>query len=459
MEENIMTIKEMRKQHERILLLSIFVLIATIIIGVLEVYASISGNDKNSQLTSKNIEVTIPVDQMSDTDINSEYKLNLVDNSLVINPETLVNVGDNIKTIVDVNKLNNIVHTVDDTLSLYTVDDLNDYSYITYSNEDMSKFIEITIMSKIPDAFDMSIFGLDNETEDSNKKLVISDAMIVNTDNTIQALDSIYNSGYVFVSMSGNLNILGAENMISSSETAESASYSEMRDFLNKIKLSLKFVSSVDKNIDFSVENQKTLTVEDLDKLRKTVGHSDEDISFEKAVVFESSSEQPDEISTSEDAAEQTNETSTSENAVSNSKSFGYGVYLSTTDSVLRILDTSDNSIYLKIYGNKASEDSVASINDMIETVYPNVYINTNTNEIGIVIGDSGMYILKPVENISDELILTIAEWAGLNSDTEKSIVDTDIQPELTSVMDESVVSAAKEQLNNNTDSENTEEQ
>lgn len=441
-----MTIKEMRKQHERILLLSIFVLIATIIIGVFEVYASISDNNKNSQLTSKNIEVSIPVDQMSDTDIDSEYKLNLVDNSLVINPETLVNVGDNIKTIVDVNKLNNIVHTVDDTLSLYTVDDLSDYSYITYSNEDMSKFIEITIMSKIPDAFDMSIFGLDNIDADSDKKLLISDAMIVNTDNTIQALDSIYNSGYVFVSMSGNLNILGSENMISSSETAESASYSEMRDFLNKIKLSLKFVETSDKNIDFLVENQKTLTVEDLDKLRKTVGHSDEDISFEKAVVDESSSEQP-------------GETSTDESAVSDSKSLKYGVYLSTTDSVLRILDTSDNSIYLKIYGNKASEDSVASIEDMVETVYPNVYINTNTNEIGIIISESGIYILKPDENISNELIQTIAEWAGLSSDTEKSIVDTDIQPELTSVMDESVVSAAKEQLNNNTDSENTKEQ
>lgn len=440
-----MTIKEMRKQHERILLLSIFVLIATIIIGVFEVYASISDNNKNSQLTSKNIEVSIPVDQMSDTNIDSEYKLNLVDNSLVINPETLVNVGDNIKTIVDVNKLNNIVHTVDDTLSLYTVDDLSDYSYITYSNEDMSKFIEITIMSKIPDAFDMSIFGLDNIDADSDKKLLISDAMIVNTDNTIQALDSIYNSGYVFVSMSGNLNILGSENMISSSETAESASYSEMRDFLNKIKLSLKFVETSDKNIDFLVENQKTLTVEDLDKLRKTVGHSKEDISFEKAMVDESSSEQP-------------GEKSTDESAVSDSKSSEYGVYLSTTDSVLRILDTSDNSIYLKIYGNKASEDSVASIEDMVETVYPNVYINTNTNEIGIIISESGMYILKPAENISNELIQTIAEWAGLSSDTEKSIVDTDIQPELTSVMDESVVSAAKEQLNN-TDSENTEEQ
>lgn len=446
MEENIMTIKEMRKQHERILLLSIFVLIATIIIGVFEVYASISDNNKNSQLTSKNIEVSIPLDQMSDTDIDSEYKLNLVDNSLVINPETLVNVGDNIKTIVDVNKLNNIVHTVDDTLSLYTVDDLSDYSYITYSNEDMSKFIEITIMSKIPDAFDMSIFGLDNIDADSDKKLLISDAMIVNTDNTIQALDSIYNSGYVFVSMSGNLNILGSENVISSSETAESASYSEMRDFLNKIKLSLKFVEASDKNIDFLVENQKTLTVEDLDKLRKTVGHSNEDISFEKAVVDESSSEQP-------------GETSTDESAVSGSKSLEYGVYLSTTDSVLRILDTSDNSIYLKIYGNKASEDSVASIEDMVETVYPNVYINTNTNEIGIIISESGMYILKPAENISNELIQTIAEWAGLSSDTEKSIVDTDIQPELTSVMDESIVSAAKEQLNNNTDSKNTEEQ
>lgn len=446
MEENIMTIKEMRKQHERILLLSIFVLIVTIIIGVFEIYASISDNNKNSQLTSKNIEVSIPVDQMSDTDIDSEYKLNLVDNSLVINPETLVNVGDNIKTIVDVNKLNNIVHTVDDTLSLYTVDDLNDYSYITYSNEDMSKFIEITIMSKIPDAFDMSIFGLDNMDADSDKKLVISDAMIVNTDNAIQALDSIYNSGYVFVSMSGNLNILGSENMISSSETDESASYSEMRDFLNKIKLSLKFVEASDKNIDFLVENQKTLTVEDLDKLRKTVGHSDEGISFEKAVVDESLSEQ-------------SGETSTDESVVSDSKSLKYGVYLSTTDSVLRILDTSDNSIYLKIYGNKASEDSVASIEDMVETVYPNVYINTNTNEIGIIISESGMYILKPAENISNELIQTIAEWAGLSSDTEKSIVDTDIQPELTSVMDESVVSAAKEQLNNNTDSENTEEQ
>ena len=441
-----MTIKEMRKQHERILLLSIFVLIATIIIGVFEVYASISDNNKNSQLTSKNIEVSIPVDQMSDTDIDSEYKLNLVDNSLVINPETLVNVGDNIKTIVDVNKLNNIVHTVDDTLSLYTVDDLSDYSYITYSNEDMSKFIEITIMSKIPDAFDMSIFGLDNIDTDSDKKLLISDTMIVNTNNTIQALDSIYNSGYVFVSMSGNLNILGSENMVSSSETAESASYSEMRDFLNKIKLSMKFVEASDKNIDFLVENQKTLTVEDLDKLRKTVGHSKEDISFEKAVVDESSSEQ-------------SGEKSTDESAVSDSKSSEYGVYLSTTDSVLRILDTNDNSIYLKIYGNKASEDSVASIEDMVETVYPNVYINTNTNEIGIIISESGMYILKPAENISNELIQTIADWAGLSSDTEKSIVDTDIQPELTSVMDESVVSAAKEQLNNNTDSENTEEQ
>ena len=441
-----MTIKEMRKQHERILLLSIFVLIATIIIGVFEVYASISDNNKNSQLTSKNIEVSIPVDQMSDTDIDSEYKLNLVDNSLMINPETLVNVGDNIKTIVDVNKLNNIVHTVDDTLSLYTVDDLSDYSYITYSNEDMSKFIEITIMSKIPDAFDMSIFGLDNIDTDSDKKLLISDAMIVNTNNTIQALDSIYNSGYVFVSMSGNLNILGSENMISSSETAESASYSEMRDFLNKIKLSLKFVETSDKNIDFLVENQKTLTVEDLDKLRKTVGHSDEDISFEKAVVDESSSEQ-------------SGEKSTDESAVSDSKSLKYGVYLSTTDSVLRILDTNDNSIYLKIYGNKASEDSVASIEDMVETIYPNVYINTNTNEIGIIISESGMYILKPAENISNELIQTIAEWAGLSSDTEKSIVDTDIQPELTSVMDKSVVSAAKEQLNNSTDSENTKEQ
>ena len=444
--KTLMTIKEMRKQHERILLLSIFVLIATIIIGVFEVYASISDNSKNSQLTSKNIEVSIPVDQMSDTDIDSEYKLNLVDNSLVINPETLVNVGDNIKTIVDVNKLNNIVHTVDDTLSLYTVDDLSDYSYITYSNEDMSKFIEITIMSKIPDAFDMSIFGLDNIDVDSDKKLLISDTMIVNTDNTIQALDSIYNSGYVFVSMSGNLNILGSENMISSSETAESASYSEMRDFLNKIKLSLKFVETSDKNIDFLVENQKTLTVEDLDKLRKTVGHSKEDISFEKAVVDESSSEQ-------------SGEKSTDESAVSDSKSLKYGVYLSTTDSVLRILDTNDNSIYLKIYGNKASEDSVASIEDMVETVYPNVYINTNTNEIGIIISESGMYILKPAENISNELIQTIADWAGLSSDTEKSIIDTDIQPELTSVMDKSVVSAAKEQLNNSTDSENTEEQ
>lgn len=170
------------------------------------------------------------------------------------------------------------------------------------------------------------------------------------------------------------------------------------------------------------------------------------DISSEKVVVDESSSEQ-------------SGEKSTDESAVSDSKSLKYGVYLSTTDSVLRILDTNDNSIYLKIYGNKASEDSVASIEDMVETIYPNVYINTNTNEIGIIISESGMYILKPAENISNELIQTIADWAGLSSDTEKSIIDTDIQPELTSVMDESVVSAAKEQLNNNTDSENTKEQ
>lgn len=441
-----MTIKEMRKQHERILLLSILILVATIIVGVFEIYAAVADNNKNSQLSSKNIEVSIPMDQMSDTDINSEYMLNLVDNSLVINPETLVNIGDNIKTIVDINKLNNIVHTMDDTLSLYTVDDLNDYSYITYSNEDMSEFIEIAIMSKIPDAFDLSVFGLDSMAEDSDKRLIINDAMIVDNDSTIQALDSIYDSGYVFVSMSGNLDILGSENRISSSETAESASYSEMRDFLNKIKLSLKFDESSDKNIDFSVENQKTLTVEDLDKLRKAVGHSSEDISSEKAVVSESSLEQPGKISTDE-------------NAVSSSKSLNYGVYLSTTDSVLRILDTSDNSIYLKMYGNKASENSVASIEDMVETIYPNVYINTNTNEIGIVIGESGMYILKPDENISDELIQTIAEWTGLSNDTEKSIVDTDIQPELTSTMDESIVSEAKEQLNNNINSENTDGQ
>ena len=160
-----------------------------------------------------------------------------------------------------------------------------------------------------------------------------------------------------------------------------------------------------------------------------------------------------------ESSSEQSGEKSTDESAVSDSKSSEYGVYLSTTDSVLRILDTNDNSIYLKIYGNKASEDSVASIEDMVETIYPNVYINTNTNEIGIIISESGMYILKPAENISNELIQTIAEWAGLSSDTEKSIVDTDIQPELTSVMDKSVVSAAKEQLNNSTDSENTKEQ
>ena len=441
-----MTIKEMRKQHERILLLSILMLVATIIVGVFEVYAAVSGNSESSQLSSKSIKVDIPVDQMSDTDINSEYKLDLVDNSLVITPETLVNVGDNIKTVVDINKINNIVRTIDNEMSLYTVDDLNSYSYMTYSNEDMSEFIEITVMSKIPDAFDLSVFGLDKVDVDSDKKVAISDALIVDTDNTIQALDSIYDNGYVFISMSGNLSILDSENRVSSSETAESASYSEMRDFLNKIKLSLKFINSSDKDIDFSVENQKTLTVEDLDKLRKTVGHGGEDISFGKAVVSESSSEQKDKVETGENAESSINE-------------FEYGVYLSTTDNILRILDTNNDSIYLKIYGNKASEDSVASIEDMIETVYPNVYINRNTNEIGIVIGTSGMYILKPDENISDELIQTIAGWAGLTEDTEKSIVDTDIQPELASVMDESVVSAAKEQLSNNVDNENNAEQ
>ena len=437
-----MTIKEMRKQHERILLLSILMLVLTIIVGVFEVYAAVSDKDSSEKLESKNLKVSIPVDQMSDTNIDSKYRLDLVDNSLVIVPETVVNIGDSIKTVVDINKISNIVHTIDNDMSLYTVDDLNDYSYLTYSNDDMSEFIEITVMSKIPDAFDLSAFGIDRKEESSKEQLTINDTLIVDTDNTIQALDTVYNSGYIFVSMSGNLGILDSENRISSSETAESASYSEMRDFLNKIKLSLKFVESSDKNIDFLVENQKTLTVEDLDKLRKTIGHSDEDISSKKVVVDESYSEQLDLNSTNESAEQ-------------DSKKLEYGVYLSTTDNILRILDTDENSIYLKIYGNKASEDSVASINDMVETVYPNVYINTNTNEIGVVIGTSGMYILKPDENISDELIQTIAEWAGLTEDTEKSIVDTDIQPELASVMDDDVISAAKEQLNK-TESDST---
>src|SRR5699024_5860802 len=121
-------------------------------------------------------------------------------------------------------------------LKLYTVDDFDEYTYITYTNQDMTKFIELAIFSDFPENFDISIFGLSENdlvsiSENSSKD---DDANAVNhsvgKNAGYRKTDSKADSKADTVGGNSNHSVAkyDANSKLGTSETADNSGYNEI---------------------------------------------------------------------------------------------------------------------------------------------------------------------------------------------------------------------------------------
>lgn len=485
----------------------------SVFIGAL---ANILKPERMTQLDDKTFELDELNNKLRDSQLNSKYVIGLQSDNLVVDVEDLaLNLRDyNIK--LNLNDFENSINfrynesdvIVDSTeeLKLYTVDDFDEYTYITYANQDMTKFIELAIFSDFPENFDISVFGLsdsdlvnisENYSKDEDadavnhsagenagyskadevdktdtvggnsnhsvakydadsklgtsetannsgyNEICITNTISVKSGDTYMALTNLYNQGYMFISFTGFDNIPEIEK-IADVNTPENA------------------VSSRQTMTAEQAEPTPTPTIEDSNRskigeflnnlksrLEWTRLDTDKEIEIAGLGVFN--------ISDIKD----TNTVENSNATESQRKSLFY----SSKDGLIRICDSNSSKVYFRI-GSITNPNTGANLNKLVETDYPNMYKDINfvsESEVGYgvitVMTDAGMYVFKASDEIYsvDEISNMLINWLGITQDSPKLITSDYVMDELSRVMDNDKIDELEDDLNSSESSDNVE--
>lgn len=485
----------------------------SVFIGAL---ANILKPERMTQLDDKTFELDELNNKLRDSQLNSKYVIGLQSDNLVVDVEDLaLNLRDyNIK--LNLNDFENSINfrynesdvIVDSTeeLKLYTVDDFDEYTYITYANQDMTKFIELAIFSDFPENFDISVFGLSDsdlvnisenyskdedadavnhsagenagyskadevdktdtvggnsnhsvakydadsklgtsETADNSgyNEICITNTISVKSGDTYMALTNLYNQGYMFISFTGFDNIPEIEK-IDGVNTPENAVSS--RQTMTAEQAEPTPTPTIE-------DNNRSKTGEFLDNLKSRLEwtrlDTDKEIEIAGLGVFN--------ISDIKDT-----NTVENSNATENQRK---SLFYSSKDGLIRICDSDSSKVYFRI-GSITNPNTGANLNKLVETDYPNMYKDINfvsKSEVGYgvitVMTDAGMYVFKASDEIYsvDEISNMLINWLGITQDSPKLVTSDYVMDELSRVMDNDKIDELEDDLNSSESSENTE--
>lgn len=483
----------------------------SVFIGAL---ASVLKPDRTMQLEDKTFELDELNNKLTDSQLNSKYVIGLQSDNLVVDVEDLaLNLRDyNIKLNLDgfENSINfrdsdsDVIVDSTEELKLYTVDDFDEYTYITYANQDMTKFIELAIFSDFPENFDISIFGLSGNdlvsiSENSSKdedadavnhsagknagyskaaevdkadtvggnsnhsvakydadsklgtsetadnsgydEICITNTISVKSGDTYMALTNLYNQGYMFISFTGFDNIPEIEK-IADVNTPETAVSS--RQIMTAEQAEPTPTPTVE-------DNNRSKTGEFLDNLKSRLEWTrldpDKEIEIAGLGVFN--------ISDIKD----TNTVENSNSTENQRKSLFY----SSKDGLIRICDSDSSKVYFRI-GSITNPNTGANLNKLVETDYPNMYKDINfvsESEVGYgvmtVMTDAGMYVFKASDEIYsvDEISNMLINWLGITQDSPKLVTSDYVMDELSRVIDNDKIDELEDDLNSSESSDN----
>lgn len=491
----------------------------SVFIGAL---ASILKPERVTQLEDKTFELDELNNKLTDSQLNSKYVIGLQSDNLVVDVEDLaLNLRDyNIK--LNLNDFENSINfrdsgsdvIVDSTeeLKLYTVDDFDEYTYITYANQDMTKFIELAIFSDFPENFDISVFGLsesdlvgisensskDEDADDVNhsagKTAGYNKADEVDKASTVDKVDTVGgNSNHSVANYD-------ADSKLGTSETADNSGYKEicisntisvksgdtymaLTNLYNQGYMFISFtgfdnIPEIEKIADVNIpenavsnrqimtaeqaeptptptveDNNRSKTGEFLDNLKGRLEWTrldpDKEIEIAGLGVFN--------ISDIKDTNTVENDNSTENKRKS--------LFYSSKDGLIRICDSDSSKVYFRI-GSITNPNTGANLNKLVETDYPNMYKDINfvsKSEVGYgvmtVMTDAGMYVFKASDEIYsvDEVSNMLINWLGITQDSPKLVTSDYVMDELSRVIDNDKIDELEDDLNNSESSDNVE--
>jgi len=504
-----------------------FLLIIAMLVTIsvfISALASMLKPERITQLECKTFELDELNNKLTDSQLNSKYVIGLQSDNLVVDVEDLaLNLRDyNIKLNLDdfENSINfrnsesDVIVDSTEELKLYTVDDFDEYTYITYANQDMTKFIELAIFSDFPENFDISIFGLsesdlvsisENSSEDEDADAVNHsagknagyskadevDKADINTDDKADTVGG--NSNHSVAKY-------GADSKLGTSETADNSGYNEicisntisvksgdtymaLTNLYNQGYMFISFtgfdnIPEIEKIADVNTpenavssrqimtaeqaeptptptieDNNRSKTGEFLDNLKSRLEWTrlDTDKEIEIAGLGVFN------ISDIKD----TNTVENSNATESQKKSLFY----SSKDGLIRICDSDSSKVYFRI-GSITNPNTGANLNKLVETDYPNMYKDINfvsKSEVGYgvmtVMTDAGMYVFKASDEIYsvDEISNMLINWLGITQDSPKLVTSDYVMDELSRVMDNDKIDELEDDLNSSESSDNVE--
>lgn len=485
----------------------------SVFIGAL---ASILKPERMVQLGDKTFELEELNNRLTDSQLNSKYVIGLQSDNLVVDVEDLalnlrdynikLNLGDFENSINFRNSESDVIVDSAEELKLYTVDDFDEYTYITYANQDMTKFIELAIFSDFPENFDISIFGLSDSDlvsipESSSKdddavnhsagknagyskadevdktdtntvggnsnhsvakydadsklgtsetadnlgynEICITNTISVKSEDTYMALTNLYNQGYMFISFTGFDNIPEIEK-IADVNTPENAVSS--RQTMTAEQAEPTPTPTVE-------DNNRSKTGEFLDNLKSRLEwtrlDTDKEIEIAGLGVFN--------ISDIKD-----NNTVENSNSTENQRK---SLFYSSKDGLIRICDSDSSKVYFRI-GSITNPNTGANLNKLVETDYPNMYKDINfvsESEVGYgvitVMTDAGMYVFKASDEIYsvDDISNMLINWLGITQDSPKIVTSDYVMDELSRVIDNDKIDELEDDLNSSESSDSVE--
>lgn len=495
------------------LLIIVMLVTISVFIGAL---ASILKPERMMQLGDKTFELDELNNRLTDSQLNSKYVIGLQSDNLVVDVEDLalnlrdynikLNLGDFENSINFRDSESDVIVDSTEELKLYTVDNFDEYTYITYANQDMTKFIELAIFSDFPENFDISVFGLNESdlvsiSENSSKdedadavnhsagknagyskadevdkadtvggnsnhsvakddtdsklgtsetannsgynEICITNTISVKSGDTYMALTNLYNQGYMFISFTGFDNIPEMEK-VADVNTPENA------------------VSSLQTMTAEQAEPTPTPTVEDnnrsktgefLDNLKSRLEwtrlDTDKEIEVAGLGVF-NISDIKDTNTVEDDGATESQKKS---------------LFYSSKDGLIRICDSDSSKVYFRI-GSITNPNTGANLNKLVETDYPNMYKDINfvsESEVGYgvitVMADAGMYVFKASDEIYsvDEISNMLINWLGITQDSPKIVTSDYVMDELSRVIDNDKIDELEDDLNSSESSDSVE--
>lgn len=509
-----------------------FLLIVAMLVTIsvfISALASMLKPERITQLEDKTFELDELNNKLTDSQLNSKYVIGLQSDNLVVDVEDLaLNLRDyNIKLNLDdfENSINfrdsesDVIVDSTEELKLYTVDDFDEYTYITYANQDMTKFIELAIFSDFPENFDISVFGLSdsdlvNNSENFGKDDDDADAVNhsagknagysetdeVDKADTIDRADTIDKADTVGENSNHSVAKYDADSKLGTSETADNSGYNEicitntisvksgdtymaLTNLYNQGYMFISFtgfdnIPEIEKIADVNtpenaVSSRQIMTAE---QAEPTPTPTVEDNNRSKTGEFLDNLKSRLEWTRLDTDKEieiaglgvfnisdiKDNNTVEDGNSTESQRK---SLFYSSKDGLIRICDSDSSKVYFRI-GSITNPNTGANLNKLVETDYPNMYKDINfvsKSEVGYgvmtVMTDAGMYVFKASDEIYsvDEISNMLINWLGITQDSPKLVTSDYVMDELSRVIDNDKIDELEDDLNNSESSDNVE--